>query len=275
MTGSWEEVGHFPDPSRHRPYSGSEGNHRATKVQNAGRHHGRGNDAGADRPHRTGNGRSQLRGTRVREPRRRHHHRADQRQRGRRHLRPGLHAGLRGRHAGRHARSTSTCPRARRSTDRPDRRRTASTRRSTTTRTTSSCPAPTRAAADYTLTQAQIDYLGDELADQIVAVDEEHFGPMDAADPADPASDSLVMLVYNVQDDELLRLRRDHLHGRLLRTGLHRQRSGMNVIVHRRVRLGQPRRRTRHDSVERRRPGQRPARAVRGRHRARARAPAA
>lgn len=56
-------------------------------------------------------------------------------------------------------------------------------------------------ASDYTLTQAQINYMGDQLADQIVAVDEEHFGPMDAADPADPASDSLVMLVYNVQDE--------------------------------------------------------------------------
>lgn len=55
--------------------------------------------------------------------------------------------------------------------------------------------------ADFTLTQAQIDYLGDELADQIVAVDEAHFGEMDAANPADPASDSLVMVLYNVQDD--------------------------------------------------------------------------
>ncbi len=53
---------------------------------------------------------------------------------------------------------------------------------------------------DYVLTQAQIDYMGDQLADQIVAVDEEHFGEMDAADPAEPASDSLVMIVYNVQD---------------------------------------------------------------------------
>ena len=33
-----------------------------------------------------------------------------------------------------------------------------------------------------------------------MAVDEEHFGPMGAADPAEPATDSLVMLVYNVQD---------------------------------------------------------------------------
>ncbi|MGH1563572.1 hypothetical protein [Mumia sp. DW29H23] len=56
-------------------------------------------------------------------------------------------------------------------------------------------------AADFTLTQAQIDALGDELSSQIVAVDEEHYGPMDAADPSDPASDSLVMMVYNVQDE--------------------------------------------------------------------------
>lgn len=53
---------------------------------------------------------------------------------------------------------------------------------------------------DYVLTQAQIDYMGDQLANQIVAVDEEHFGLMDAADPSEPASDSLVMVVYNVQD---------------------------------------------------------------------------
>jgi immune inhibitor InhA-like protein len=55
-------------------------------------------------------------------------------------------------------------------------------------------------AADFTLTQAEIDYLGDQLSQQIVAVDEEHYGEMDAADPAQPASDSLVMVVYNVQD---------------------------------------------------------------------------
>lgn len=54
---------------------------------------------------------------------------------------------------------------------------------------------------EFTITQAQIDYMGNQLANQIVAVDEEHFGPMDAADPTDPASDSLVMVVYNVQDE--------------------------------------------------------------------------
>jgi hypothetical protein len=62
-------------------------------------------------------------------------------------------------------------------------------------------PCAEHAATDYALTQAQIDYLGDELSAQIVAVDEEHFGPMDAADPDNPASDSLVTLVYNVQDE--------------------------------------------------------------------------
>lgn len=62
-------------------------------------------------------------------------------------------------------------------------------------------PCATATAAQFTLTQAQINYVGDKLADQIVAVDEEHYGPMDAADPDEPASDSLVMLVYNIQDD--------------------------------------------------------------------------
>jgi hypothetical protein len=61
-------------------------------------------------------------------------------------------------------------------------------------------PCATHDVADYTLTQAEIDYMGDQLAGQIVAVDEEHYGPMDAADPGEPASDSLVMVVYNVQD---------------------------------------------------------------------------
>ncbi len=62
-------------------------------------------------------------------------------------------------------------------------------------------PCATTPDSSYTLTQAQIDYLGDTLANQIVAVDEEHFGEMLAADPNDPASDALVMVVYNVQDE--------------------------------------------------------------------------
>ena len=56
-------------------------------------------------------------------------------------------------------------------------------------------------ASDFEITQEQVDYLGDELANQIVEVDETHFGEMDAADPDDPASDSLVTLAYNIQDD--------------------------------------------------------------------------
>jgi hypothetical protein len=63
-------------------------------------------------------------------------------------------------------------------------------------------PCATNSVSNYRLTQGQINYLGNELTQQIVAVDEAHFGPMDAADPTDPASDSLVTLVYNVQDEE-------------------------------------------------------------------------
>jgi len=62
-------------------------------------------------------------------------------------------------------------------------------------------PCADNPASDFLITQAQIDYLGSELESQIVAVDEAHFGPMDAADPADPASDSLVTVIYNVQDE--------------------------------------------------------------------------
>ena len=51
------------------------------------------------------------------------------------------------------------------------------------------------------MTQAQIDALGDELANQIVAVDEAHFGPIGLADASDPNSDALVLLAYNVQDE--------------------------------------------------------------------------
>ncbi|WP_166845073.1 hypothetical protein [Isoptericola sp. BMS4] len=62
-------------------------------------------------------------------------------------------------------------------------------------------PCADRSASEFVLTQAQIDYLGDTLSDQIVAVDEEHFGEMGAADPDEPATDALVTVVYNVQDE--------------------------------------------------------------------------
>ena len=69
---------------------------------------------------------------------------------------------------------------------------------------------------------AQITGLGDELVGNaadpgIVQVDTEHFGPIGLADPADPNSDALVVLAYNIVDGVVLRLRRDAVHGRLLR----------------------------------------------------------
>lgn len=84
--------------------------------------------------------------------------------------------------------------------------------------------------SDYALTQAQIDYMGDELADQIVAVDEEHFGPMDAADPEDPASDSLVMVVYNVQDTSYYTCGEDSYTAGYFAPD-YVESAGMNVIV--------------------------------------------
>ncbi len=54
---------------------------------------------------------------------------------------------------------------------------------------------------EFLMTQEQIDALGDELTNQIVAVDEAHFGEIGLADPADPNSDALVLLAYNVQDE--------------------------------------------------------------------------
>lgn len=59
-------------------------------------------------------------------------------------------------------------------------------------------PCSTKDAADFVLTQAQIDYLGDRLANQILAVNEEHFGELGEAASGD---DALVTLVYNVQDE--------------------------------------------------------------------------
>jgi hypothetical protein len=63
-------------------------------------------------------------------------------------------------------------------------------------------PCAENTAEDYLLTQAQINALGDELANHIVAVDEAHFGDIGTAVGADgTSSDALVMLVYNVQDE--------------------------------------------------------------------------
>lgn len=61
-------------------------------------------------------------------------------------------------------------------------------------------PCATRPDSDYVITQTQINTLGDLLARQIVGVNEAHFGPIGLANASDPNSDSLVVLVYNVQD---------------------------------------------------------------------------
>ena len=54
---------------------------------------------------------------------------------------------------------------------------------------------------EHLMTAEQIESLGDELTDQIVAVDEAHYGEIGLADPANPESDALVLLAYNVQDE--------------------------------------------------------------------------
>jgi Immune inhibitor A-like, MAM domain len=59
-------------------------------------------------------------------------------------------------------------------------------------------PCADNAASDYLISQDQIDFLGDELTNHIVATDEAHYGP--AGTPAG-GTDAVVMLVYNVQDE--------------------------------------------------------------------------
>lgn len=62
-------------------------------------------------------------------------------------------------------------------------------------------PCADNTPAENLMTQAQITALGDELTDQIVAVDEAHFGEIGEAVPGDPATEALVLLAYNVQDE--------------------------------------------------------------------------
>ena len=61
-------------------------------------------------------------------------------------------------------------------------------------------PCAENAQSDFVMTQEQINELGDALTNQMVAVDEAHFGPIGLADASDPESDALVLLAYNVQD---------------------------------------------------------------------------
>ena len=63
---------------------------------------------------------------------------------------------------------------------------------------------------------------------------------MDAADPADPASDSLVTLVYNVQDDAYYNCEADSYTAGYFAPDFIDS-LGMNVIVLDALRLGEPR----------------------------------
>jgi hypothetical protein len=83
--------------------------------------------------------------------------------------------------------------------------------------------------ADYRVTQAQVDYLGDKLQDQILAVDEDHFGQLGAASSG---SDALVTLVYNVQDDSYYSCGEDsYTAGYFAPEYLGADSLGMNVMV--------------------------------------------
>jgi len=57
-------------------------------------------------------------------------------------------------------------------------------------------PCADNLASDYLITQTQINKLGDELKNHIVAVDVAHYGPISGGQ-----ANALVMLVYNVTDD--------------------------------------------------------------------------
>ena len=67
-------------------------------------------------------------------------------------------------------------------------------------------PCETADPADYEITAAQLEGLGEELVGTagdpgIVEVDTAHYGPIGLADESDPASDALVLLAYNIRDE--------------------------------------------------------------------------
>ncbi|WP_448073998.1 hypothetical protein [Georgenia yuyongxinii] len=227
-----------------------------------------------DRPGRTGTGRTLRRpaaGSRQsQQSGRRHHHRADQRLRGRRHLLPALRACLRrrdrGGHAGLRLRAGGRARRRRgRRQPRPGVRPQQGRRVRPVRRT-----GPRRLRPD-----PGADRLPRERARQPDRPGQR--GPLrpdGRRRPGRPGQRLPRHAGLQRPGRELLRLRRRHVHGRLLRAGLHglarheRHRRG-------RVRLGQPGgREPVGRAVGRRRPRQRPSRALRGRHRPRARAPA-
>jgi hypothetical protein len=91
-------------------------------------------------------------------------------------------------------------------------------------------PCLERTASQYTVTQADINTLGDSLTNQIVRVDEEHYGDIGLADPADPDSDALVVLAYNIFDDFYYDCAADSYTAGYFAPGFIDQ-YGMNVIV--------------------------------------------
>ena len=90
-------------------------------------------------------------------------------------------------------------------------------------------PCAENKASDFAITRAQVDYLGDKLQDQILAVDEAHFGQLGSASSG---SDALVTLVYNVQDDSYYNCGEDsYTAGYFAPEYLAEDSLGMNVMV--------------------------------------------
>ncbi len=85
-------------------------------------------------------------------------------------------------------------------------------------------------AGDYVMTQEQINLLGDQLKNQIVATNVDHFGPIGLADPEDPESDALVVLAYNILDDFYYECGLDSFTAGFFAPGFIED-YGMNVIV--------------------------------------------
>jgi hypothetical protein len=84
-------------------------------------------------------------------------------------------------------------------------------------------------ADDFRITQQQVNYLGDQLKNQILRVDEEHFGDLGAAASG---SDALVTLVYNIQDDAYYNCDEDtYTAGYFAPEYLAADSLGMNVMV--------------------------------------------
>ncbi len=86
------------------------------------------------------------------------------------------------------------------------------------------------------MTQTEIDALGNELSSHVVAVDEEHFGPIGDANGAAAGGDALVSLFYNVFDDAYYDCAETSYTAGYYAPAF-KDTYGMNVIVHRHQRL--------------------------------------